>query len=167
MGQKLGFKMKQPRKEEKNDGYQQTLKLRIEDMLKKEVDETYYLPKNQVGSSNIYDVDIYSKQNLKTQLCNRLVTEYVLKGGEIINHSYTKSKQRPNLEDYIESDNGIVPTLTTRPDIMGYVENKDNKIRIRKLTSKECWRLMGFDDDDYEKAELTSSRKQLYQQARK
>ena len=27
-----------------------------------------------------------------------------------------------------------------------------NNLRIRKLTPKECWRLMGFDDSDFEKA---------------
>ena len=25
-----------------------------------------------------------------------------------------------------------------------------NNLRIRKLTPKECWRLMGFDDEDFE-----------------
>lgn len=38
-------------------------------------------------------------------------------------------------------------------------------IRIRKLTPKECWRLMGFDDADYEKAAQINSNTQLYKQA--
>lgn len=37
--------------------------------------------------------------------------------------------------------------------------------RIRKLTPKECWRLMGFDDADFEKAEAVCSNTQLYKQA--
>lgn len=38
--------------------------------------------------------------------------------------------------------------------------------RIRKLTPKECWRLMGFDDDDFEKARAAGvSNTQLYKQA--
>lgn len=37
--------------------------------------------------------------------------------------------------------------------------------RIRKLTPKECWRLMGFDDEDFEKAEKVNSNTQLYKQA--
>lgn len=41
----------------------------------------------------------------------------------------------------------------------------DNELRIRKLTPKECWRLMGFDDDDFEKAEKVNSNSQLYKQA--
>lgn len=41
----------------------------------------------------------------------------------------------------------------------------DNPLRIRKLTPKECWRLMGFDDEDFEKAEKVNSNTQLYKQA--
>ena len=38
-------------------------------------------------------------------------------------------------------------------------------LRIRKLTPKECWRLMGFDDEDFEKAAQLNSNTQLYKQA--
>lgn len=37
--------------------------------------------------------------------------------------------------------------------------------RIRKLTPLECWRLMGFADDDFHKAEQVNSNSQLYKQA--
>ena len=40
-----------------------------------------------------------------------------------------------------------------------------NNLRIRKLTPKECWRLMGFDDSDFEKASQVNSNTQLYKQA--
>jgi len=40
-----------------------------------------------------------------------------------------------------------------------------NDLRIRKLTPKECWRLMGFQDEDFEKAEKVNSNTQLYKQA--
>ena len=40
-------------------------------------------------------------------------------------------------------------------------------IRVRKLTPKECWRLMGFDDEDFDRAEKVNSNTQLYKQARK
>lgn len=49
-------------------------------------------------------------------------------------------------------------------DSMGVVNN----FRIRKLTPKECWRLMGFDDEDFDKAKnVPMSNTQLYKQARK
>lgn len=38
--------------------------------------------------------------------------------------------------------------------------------RIRKLTPLECWRLMGFSDDDFKKAQSAGiSNSQLYKQA--
>ena len=40
-----------------------------------------------------------------------------------------------------------------------------NNLKIRKLTPKECWRLMGFDDEDFYKAEAVNSNTQLYKQA--
>lgn len=105
------------------------------------------------------------KNNLKTDLCNRLVKDGVVKGGEIVNHSYTTSEQRNTLDKYIESDNGVMPTLTTRPDCLGYATLPPD-VRIRKLTPKECWRLMGFDDEDFEKAKAAGiSNSQLYKQA--
>ena len=44
--------------------------------------------------------------------------------------------------------------------VVGY-----SPLRIRKLTPKECFRLMGFDDEDFYKAEATNSNTQLYKQA--
>jgi DNA (cytosine-5)-methyltransferase 1 len=55
----------------------------------------------------------------------------------------------------------MIPTLTGFQD-KGVVLND---LRIRKLTPKECWRLMGFDDTDFEKAEKVNSNAQLYKQA--
>ena len=43
---------------------------------------------------------------------------------------------------------------------------KEPSLRIRKLTPLECWRLMGFDDDDFYKAQSVGiSNTQLYKQA--
>ncbi len=38
-------------------------------------------------------------------------------------------------------------------------------IRIRKLTPRECFRLQGWTDDYFEKAEFVNSDSQLYKQA--
>lgn len=44
-------------------------------------------------------------------------------------------------------------------------KKENNSLRIRKLSPRECWRLMGFDDIDYEKASKVNSSTQLYKQA--
>jgi DNA (cytosine-5)-methyltransferase 1 len=45
------------------------------------------------------------------------------------------------------------------------VKDENKSVRIRKLTPKECFRLMGFDDEDFEKASKVNSDSQLYKQA--
>lgn len=63
---------------------------------------------------------------------------------------------------------GIAPTLTSasagKEKIIVEGETMQD-VRIRKLTPKECFRLMGFDDADYEKAAAVNSNTQLYKQA--
>lgn len=42
---------------------------------------------------------------------------------------------------------------------------QETMLRIRKITPLECWRLMGFDDEDFYKAQAVNSDTQLYKQA--
>ena len=64
----------------------------------------------------------------------------------------------------IYSVEGISPTLNTvgggnrEPKIQVYA-------RIRRLSPRECWRLMGFTDHDFDTAKAQTSDSQLYKQA--
>lgn len=61
---------------------------------------------------------------------------------------------------------GYSPTLTTRPEgFKTAVLPVMKDLRIRKLTPKECFRLMGFSDENFEAAEKVVSNSQLYKQA--
>ena len=62
----------------------------------------------------------------------------------------------------IVSADGLAPTVKENH---GPVTATVHNFRIRKLTPKECFRLMGFDDSDFEKAEAVNSNTQLYKQA--
>lgn len=56
---------------------------------------------------------------------------------------------------------GVAKTIPTN-DSQGTLDG----FRIRKLTPRECWRLMGFDDADFDKAQAAGmSNTQLYKQA--
>lgn len=56
-------------------------------------------------------------------------------------------------------------TLTSQ-DRHGVLIESDRTLAIRKLTPKECWRLQGFTDEQFEKAEKAGiSNSQLYKQA--
>lgn len=62
------------------------------------------------------------------------------------------------------SENGLSSTLAAGTH--GYCNNCiQQAYRIRKLTPKECWRLMGYTDKDFEKAAAVNSNTQLYKQA--
>lgn len=56
-------------------------------------------------------------------------------------------------------------TLTSQ-DRHGVLIESDRALAIRKLTPKECWRLQGFSDEQFEKAKQAGvSNSQLYKQA--
>ena len=76
--------------------------------------------------------------------------------GDSINFEQPNSKTRRG-----RVGKQVAQTLTTSPQQAAVMPN----IRIRKLTPKECFRLMGFDDADYEKAASANSNTQLYKQA--
>ena len=64
----------------------------------------------------------------------------------------------------IYSVTGLAPTVNAHPG-----GNTEAKIqiyaRIRRLTPLECWRLMGFNDTDFDIAKAQTSDTQLYRQA--
>ena len=62
-------------------------------------------------------------------------------------------------------ENGLAPTITTNKGEGNKIAVRENSIRIRKLTPKECFRLMGFSDENFEAAEKMVSNSQLYKQA--
>lgn len=86
---------------------------------------------------------------------------------ETLNENEVKHSDTINpFNKTISSNDGVTPTLTTRPEgfktaILPITQN----LRIRKLTPKECWRLMGCYDEDFHKAEQVNSNSQLYKQA--
>lgn len=73
-------------------------------------------------------------------------------------------KEAKYIDAYNQQIKKEAGTITTRVDSSNcsfvYTD-----YRIRKLTPKECWRLMGFSDSDFEKAQKVNSNAQLYKQA--
>ena len=77
---------------------------------------------SQQPSIIIPEATIKDTRNLKEKLADDLIKSGIVKGGEVINHSYSSSRFNRN-RNPIESDDGIMPTLTTRPDTFGVVVN--------------------------------------------
>lgn len=83
------------------------------------------------------------------------------KVGGCFDASYPDSKTR---RGRVQEGGDIVPTLTaSSSENINYVETV---YRIRKLTPRECWRLMGYTDADFDSAQSAGvSNSQLYKQA--
>ena len=65
----------------------------------------------------------------------------------------------------VYSPNGVCPTLTTMTG--GHRQPKIwlGEDGVRKLTPRECWRVMGFNNETYDKVDGKLSNTQLYKQA--
>ena len=107
--------------------------------------------------------------NTLTCSCNQGVIEpKVMQVGNIVHTGNFKNPQRGR----IYSSDGCSPALNTmqggglEPKIV--TESADEKVitnyRIRKLTPRECWRLMGVKDEDFDKITGISN-SQLYKMA--
>ena len=87
-------------------------------------------------------------QTLNTSPQQAVVENFVSK--DIVNPQIQQIGKLNSSQDGVVVDScGIAPTHTAghgnSPKIV-------EDLRIRKLTPKECWRLMGFDDADFEKS---------------
>ncbi|MBR1653654.1 MAG: DNA (cytosine-5-)-methyltransferase [Clostridia bacterium] len=99
---------------------------------------------------------------LKKDLCNKLIQDGLVEEGDVVKHSYTQQILDGN-KKCVEKNDGNMITLTTRGDCVGTaVKDNMNNLRIRKLTPKECFRLMGVKDENFEKCAKNQSNASLY-----
>ena len=86
--------------------------------------------------------------------------------GGVANLSYPSSKTR---RGRVIGGGNISPTITTQDNAGGLMQvsvNNNKRYRIRRLTPRECWRLMDFTDEQFDKAKSAGlSDTQLYKQA--
>lgn len=116
---------------------------------------------NYSGTSNTITTVQKDNYVLEPNVLRPERTEY----GKAVRKQYESgeiTEKIGNMREYNPRTDGITNTLTT--------VQKDNYLfetnfRIRKLTPKECWRLMGIDDECFDKAEQVNSNSQLYKQA--
>lgn len=80
--------------------------------------------------------------------------------GGVADLSYPDSTSR---RGRVQGGGDISPALIVT-DLAG-IKRIESMYRIRKLTPLECWRLMGFTDEEFKAAEAVNSNTQLYKQA--
>ena len=156
------------------------LKSKMKDLLEEKVNEKYYLSEQCLK----YFTDTKNRNGFirgekfnprKSEDCNtafaittragaRATDNYIIQLGNLKN---TESFGGNPQTGRAYSPDGISPRLNTMQG--GGLEPKilqSEDYKIRKLTPLECWRLMGFSDNDYYAAKsVGTSNAQLYKQA--
>lgn len=170
----------------------QELHIRLKDVLEKEVDSKFYVKEEKIAQflKNVDGKIDLSKKRLGTLHKNNDMQHSTR--SIVFNDNFeslcltaTMCKDAPKVmvserlfglfdkEDKKNQAGGVYnkdklsPTLSTMQGgwQQPLIIDDESMITIRKLTPKECWRLMGFDDSDFEKAEQVNSNTQLYKQA--
>lgn len=167
----------------------QELKIRLKDVLEDNVEEQYYLNDAQVERMNTTNYEsskfehrVTNEDGITPTLCARdykdpkcvqeIIVDHSVKPSVAKNFEREKEKIFKSDKDIYEirckkgfTDNRIglkiSPTICSSSSCVYGLKN----YRIRKLTPKEFWRLMGFNDEDFEKAAKVNSNTQLYKQA--
>lgn len=148
--------------------------------LKEEIDKSNILNEEP----NIYSYDGYNNKINKTDVIGTIVPQNsrwgitngwkivevnMLRGGKQLNETIEKNIDKfregkvLNMDLYNRTVNEELSQTLTDPSHNS--QRLFDGFRIRKLTPKECWRLMGFDDEDCDKAAQVNSNTQLYKQA--
>lgn len=139
----------------------QELKLRLKDMLEDEVDEKYFLSETAIQ----YMFNTNSTAITTSFMPSIAIPEATKKGYALAKEGDGVYINRPHQKRGVVQK-GMIQTLKTSGNDVGVVVCEQSVgLRIRKLTPKECWRLMGFSDEDFDKASKVNSNTQLYKQA--
>lgn len=157
--------------------FPQTMPLQkcLKDMLDESVDDKYYLSSKMINylfnttkrnSFSYTKTDIYGiSKTITIKEGQRATSNYIqeiMQIGQMYPNSGNPQAGR------IYAVNGISPSIDScqggnrMPKV---VETDGVLMRIRRLTPNECWRLMGFSDEDFVKAREVNSDTQLYKQA--
>ena len=160
----------------------QELKLKLKDVLEDEVDEKYYLSDKMINffykneqvqkekgngfRFGVSDGNVIAKA-VTTRAGSRMDDNFIKSKCKRLNSLVEKTDFEEgkvlNMDLYNQTTNENISQCLTEPHHNS--QRLFDGLRIRKLTPKECWRLMGFDDIDVEKAQQVNSNAQLYKQA--
>lgn len=111
-------------------------------------------------------VVVKAPSELQKEVCNKAMEKGLMTPYDIIDYTYSNARLGEIMNGTIKTknsqDNQIANTITCQTENFRVCVPE---LRIRKLTQKECWLLMGFDSTDVEKAAKVCSGSQLYKQA--
>ena len=116
-------------------------------------------------------IDVYNKNILQDDCCGTLTahgnTSSTNCGTFGVIQVGNTNPSGKGLNGTVVSDKGLARTVTTEKGEGQRICTKEaaDSCRIRKLTPRECWRLMGISDEDFDNAASVNSNTQLYKEA--
>lgn len=129
----------------------------------------YGVPQNR---ERVYVAGYLGRRCERALLPTARKSERTLK--QVIGGAQGERVYEPNLSCTLSSQGGGSGAKTglykfirsvSKEDHHGVMLKDGNMCYIRKLTPRECWRLQGFTDDQFDKAQAVNSNSQLYKQA--
>ena len=149
------------------------LKLRLKDMLENNVDEKYYLSDKAIAKTQRNRMGGNYIDKTEPTIGTIIAGYYKIPGdgiylketNKIIYEEPLLRKGWHNKACEVLNTEGITTCIHTQSNNLLQKVKEPNNLRIRKLTPKECYRLMGFSDDEFAKAESVISNSQLYKTA--
>ena len=163
--------------------------IRLKDVLEEHVDEKFYISQDKVQrfldelkntNSKVYHklqgIDKSYKNTKSIDVANcitaredRGISNRQAEGTAVLERIGNVNPSGKGQNGTVVDSNGLARTVTIEKGegqkiLVRELELDKEIIRIRKLTPKECFRLQGFCDEDYEKAKAVNSNTQLYKQ---
>jgi DNA (cytosine-5)-methyltransferase 1 len=106
-------------------------------------------------------------KKLKDYLSSKVDKKFILTDSKKSNYERdfgSKGKYHTLEDDYCQTLTAAMGAGGGNKPVLKY-KNKNGKDEYREFTPKECWLLMGFSEEDFEKANKFNSKTQLYKQA--
>ena len=143
-----------------------SLEKRLKDFLEPHVDEKYYLSDKMISYISAPNQKWTGNNNGAFINKDEIIPKLVGGIGDKKSNGGTQYYQQDRIYDS-ESIAMAHPANLPGGSYKYLIKGKlQNQLRIRKLTPKECYRLMGFSDEDFEKSKsVPTSNTQLYKQA--
>ena len=125
----------------------------VKDFLYDDTTEPYLTSKQLTYILDGNDVALSKGRNINNRIVNPPIAKTISCRGA--------ADQRADITNFVVDYPEGIFTVRELKDLIA----QGVDVKVRKLCPRECWRLMGFDDEDFEKASQVNSRTQLYKQA--
>lgn len=103
---------------------------------------------------------------LRRECCDQALQKQLVSKGDVVDYSFSNSRLAEIKQGMIrkknKQNNKLANTITTGIANMGSCVSENDVLRIRKFTPRECFRLMGVSNQDYDNVSKRQPNGKLY-----